>query len=273
MAEATLPRLAAVMGIDWADRKHDVSLQEVGSSQVERIELPHTPEAIRGFATDLRRRFRAEPVGVALETSRGPVVHALLEYDFIVLYPINPRSLQRFREAFFPSGAKDDVPDADLLREILVKHRDRLRPWLPDDEATRTLRRLVESRRNAVDSRTKLTQQLRAALKEYFPQAISWVGEDLTSRLAGDFLLRWPTLAAVQRARSKTIRQFYRAHNCRSSDRIEQRIEEIGNAVPLTTDARRTDPGATAPGAGFGHRSLRRGNRPAVRPARGRGAF
>ena len=63
-------------------------------------------------------------------------MHALLEVPWVVLYPVNPRSLRRFREAFTPSGAKDDAPDARLLLELLAKHRDQLTPWVPDDPAT-----------------------------------------------------------------------------------------------------------------------------------------
>jgi transposase len=236
MAEAAPLHLAASIGIDWADQKHDVSLQETGGTKVEHHLLRHTPEDIAEWIGTLRRRFNGQQVGVAIETSRGPLVHALLDYDFIVLYSVNPRSLSRFRDALYPSGAKDDIPDADLLLELLTKHRDRLRPWLPDEESTRALRRLVQSRRSTVDMRTQLAQQLRAALKDYFPQALSWVGDDLASPLACDFLLQWPTLEAVQRARPKTIRNFYYAGNSRSTELIEQRVEEMQNATPLTSD-------------------------------------
>lgn len=228
--------LAALIGIDWSDQHHDVSLQEAAGSQVERRCLTHSPAAIGEWIGELRTRFGGQPVGIAVETSRGPLIHALLEHEFIVLYPINPRSLRRFRETFAPSGAKDDLPDADLLREMLVKHRERLRPWMPDESDTRALRRLVESRRKTVDLRTKLVQQLSAALKEYFPQALDWAGEDLASPLACDFLLTWPTLQALQRARPSTLRKFYHAHNCRQPRLIEQRIAAIERASALTHD-------------------------------------
>lgn len=228
---------AAVIGIDWADQKHDIALQETGSKRVERKELRHTPEAIAEWVAELRQRFGGRSVAIALETSRGPLVHALLDYDFVVLYPVNPRSLKRFRETFFPSGAKDDVPDADLLRELLLKHQDRLHAWIPDDPETRALRRLVQSRRKAVELGTRLSQQLRAALKEYFPQSLSLVGDDLTSVLACDFLLSWPTLEKLQRVRPQTLRKFYYDHNCRSAELIEKRIQEVQTATPLTTDS------------------------------------
>jgi transposase len=234
--------LAAVIGLDWADRHHDVALQVAGSATVETRRLAHDPTTLGTWLAELARRFAGRPVGIAVETSRGPLVHALLEAPFVVLYPVNPRSLQRFREAFAPSGAKADAPDARLLLELLSKHRDALRPWAPDDPATRALRALVERRRQAVALQTQLTLQLQAALKNYFPQALDWAGTDLTRPMALAFLTRWPTLAAVQRARPATLRQFYRQHRCRSAARIAERLAQIATATPLTTDAAVIEP-------------------------------
>jgi transposase len=233
MGEATV--LAARIGIDWADDHHDVCLQEAGSSRIESGRIAQEPRALAEWVAALRQRFGGRPVGICLETSRAPLVTALIEHDFIVLFPVNPRTLKRFREAFAPNGAKDDPDDAGLLLELLSKHEDRLHRWKPDDAQTRAIARLVEARRKAVDLRTKLTNQLTAELKGYFPQALSWAGE-LDSQLATDFLQRWPTLEAVQRAKPQTIRKFYYGHNCRRADRIEQKIEEICTAVALTND-------------------------------------
>ena len=232
-----IAEVAVVVGIDWADDHHDVSLQLSGGGAVERRRLSHTPEALATWVAQLRQRIGPTGViAVAVETSRGPLVHALLDHVGLVLYPINPQSLKRFREAFAPSGAKADQPDADLLRELLATHRDRLRAWVPDDEATRALRRLVEHRRTTVDMRTRLIQQLTAVLKDYFPQALSWAGDDLASPLARAFLRQWPTLDAVQRARPTTLRRFYTTHHCRRPALIEQRLTEMETAVPLTRD-------------------------------------
>ena len=228
--------LAARIGLDWADAHHNLSLRAGGGEAIERRRIAHTPQALQEWVGELRRRFQGRPVGICLELSRGPLVHALAHYDFLILFPVNPLTLKRFREAFAPSGAKDDPSDADLLLELLSKHPDRLRAWSPDDPQTRALRRLTEARRKAVDLRTRLTQQLTAELKGYFPQALEWTGRGLTSPLACDFLLKWPTLERVQRARPDTLRQFYYGHRCRRGDLIEQRIEEIRRATPLTTD-------------------------------------
>lgn len=236
MEPSPLLPLAAMIGLDWGTAHHDVALQVTGTATVEPCRLAHEPAALAAWLATLAQRFGGAAVGIAIETSRGPVVHALLEAPFVVLYPVNPRSLARFREAFTPSGAKDDGPDARLLLALLVKHRELLHPWHPDDAATRTLARLVQFRRATVDLRTQLTLQLQAALKEYFPQALRWAGDDLATPLAGAFLSRWPTLPALQRARPATIRQFYTRHHCRRMDLIAERLAEIATATPLTRD-------------------------------------
>jgi len=228
--------LAARIGWDWADGHHDLALLPADSNRVEHIRIPHTPEALREFLGELQCRFGDQPVGICIEKCRGAIVHALLEYDFIRLFPVNPLTLCRFREAWAPSRAKDDPTDADCLLDILRKHPERLRCWTPDDPQTRTLARLTEARRKAVDMRTRLTQALCAELKGYFPQALAWTGKNLTSRLACDFLLKWPKLEALQRARPDTVRKFYYGHNCRRGNVIEQRLQEIRTATPLTTD-------------------------------------
>jgi len=233
MGEAIV--LAARIGIDWADDHHDFCLREAGSSRSESGRISQDPQALAEWVAGLRQRFGGRPVGICLETSRAPLVAALIEHDFIVLFPVNPRTLKRFREVFAPNGAKDDPDDAGLLLELLAKHEDRLHRWTPDDAQTRAIARLVEARRKAVDLRTKLINQLGAELKGYFPQALSWAGE-LDSQLATDFLQRWPTLQAVQSAKAQTIRKFYYGHNCRRADLIEKRLEEIRTAVALTND-------------------------------------
>jgi transposase len=228
------PDFAALVGWDWADQKHEVRLLVTGSAEVERYTIDQNPEALCDWVQKLRERFGGEKVAIAIEQARGPVVYALMAYDFLVLYPINPKSLARFREALRPSKAKDDPADADLILELLAKHRDRLRPWKPEHETIRALRMLVEYRRDIVDERTRCTNRLTALLKSYFPQALGWVG-DLASNQACDFLLTWPSLERVKEAGGEALREFYSKHGCKSKT-IEARLGAISEAKPLTTD-------------------------------------
>lgn len=225
----------AYLGLDWADRTHVISLRSADSNKVERYQVKHTPEALAEWVNSLQQRFPGQRVAVALEQSRGAVVHALMGYDFLVLFPVNPKTLAKYREAFSPSGAKDDPTDADLLLELVTLHRDKLRAWVPDDALTRAITLLVEYRRQLVDTQTGLSNQLTSFLKLYFPQALAWAGE-LTTVQACDFLQHWPTLAQVQQVAPTKLRKFYIAHGCRKADVIEQRLQEIKVGQPLTRD-------------------------------------
>jgi transposase len=227
----------AFIAIDWADQKHVFSLQQAGEHKKETGTLEQKPEVIAAWVAKLRERFAGGPVAVAVEQSRGALIHALLSYDFIVIYPLHPTTVAKFRQAFKSSGAKSDPLDTDQILQILTKHLDLLKPLKPDTEETRLLGRLVEDRRKTVDLRTRHIEALTAALKEYFPQAIEVLSGNLCSRLASDFLHKWPTFEAFQQAKPSTIKRFYYGHNVRSPEALEQVLSVAQNSKPLTTDS------------------------------------
>jgi hypothetical protein len=135
---------AAFIGIDWADRKHDVCLLAAGSSKREFSVLAHRPEAIAAWAEGLCRRFGGRPIAVCLELARGSLVYALQRYAFLVLFPVNPATLAKYRKAFHVSGAKDDPLDAQLALDLLLKHPEELEKLQPQGPAMRILQQLVE---------------------------------------------------------------------------------------------------------------------------------
>ncbi|HEY3499723.1 MAG TPA: IS110 family transposase [Polyangiaceae bacterium] len=226
---------AAFIGIDWADRKHDVCLAVAGSNKLERLVLEHRPAAIRAWAEKLRERFGGAPIAVCLELSQGPIVSALLEHDFFVLFPVQPVTLARYRSAFATSRAKDDPTDAEFALELLLRHPDKLTRLAPESVGMRSLRRLVEARRTLVEDRVRLTNRITAALKAYFPQVLDCF-RDKEAAVFADFIERWPTLELVQRARAQTLADFFRAHNVRSESAIQHRIDALRSEHPLTTD-------------------------------------
>ena len=227
--------IAAFIGLDWADQTHVVTLHEVDTDKRQRFTLDQTPEALQNWIQLLRSRFAGRPVAIAVEQKRGALIYALMHVEFLQLYPVNPQTLSQFRKAFYPSGAKDDPVDADLLLEILLTHRQHLRVWIPDDVLTRTIQLLTEDRRHLVDERTALTNQVTAALKMYFPQALEWFG-DLHTIRACAFLQRWPSLRDLKRATASSIRKFYKAQGYRGDDKLKQLIASIQKAQPLTQD-------------------------------------
>jgi len=137
MKPQALEAFAAFVGLDWADAKHDICLQPAGTERREFLVLEHRPEAIDAWVQTLRTRFNGQPVAVCLELNKGPIVSALRAYDFLVLFPVNPFTLAKYREAFTPSRAKDDPTDAELQVELLLKHRDKLPPLSPQSPTMR----------------------------------------------------------------------------------------------------------------------------------------
>lgn len=238
---------AALVAIDWANQTHSWALQAADAQRVECGELENTPEAVEQWAAELAQRFAGRPVAVALEQPRGAVVAMLTKYAHLVLHPVHPGTLAHYRQSFYPSGAKSDPTDTNLLLELLRCHRDRLRPLERDTVETRTLQFLVEDRRKAVDEKTRLSNRLTDMLKRFFPQILRWF-DDVASPLVGDLLERWPTLQQLQKARPETLRRFFDQHNCRSQERIEERLQSIRQAVAATQDPAQLEAGTLAVG-------------------------
>ena len=154
----------AFVGIDWANAKHDVCIQRADSEQREFAVIPHQVEVIDEWAQSLRQRF-GSPIAVAVELTKGPIVSALQKHDCFDIYPVNPTTLAKYREAFTPSRAKDDPTDAELALDLILRHPERFAPLQPQSVEIRTLTSLVEQRRRLVDDRKRITKSLTLCLK------------------------------------------------------------------------------------------------------------
>src|ERR1035437_2599997 len=115
----------AFVAIDWADQKHDMVLLPAGSQTKEPITVEHTPEALSAWVAQLYRRFPEGKIAVIREKSRGALLYALLPHERLELYPINPKTSAKFREAFYSSGAKDDPLDRSEERRVGKECRSR----------------------------------------------------------------------------------------------------------------------------------------------------
>ena len=209
-------------------------LQAAGTEKRESGELEHTPEAVEAWVGQLCQRFSNRPIAVALEQSRGALVFMLSKYEPLHLFPVPSTMAAAMRKALYPSGVKDDPRDADLLLDLLLQHRDRLRHLQPDTEATRRVQNLVEERRKLVDEKTEQTNRLTSHLKIYFPQILDWF--DLDTELACALLERWPTLEELQKVPPAKLRAFFRKQHCRDQELVEGRIRAIGQAIPAIRD-------------------------------------
>lgn len=233
---------AAYIGIDWADRKHDIHLYDPATGQTEDSCIGAQPQAIKDWVMHLQQRYGNAPLAVCTEQKRGPLIYALCQYENLVLFPINPRTVANYRKAFQPSRAKSDPVDARILVELLLKHGDKLPAWKPESTEIRALRQWVESRRMLVGEKVRLTNRIIAALKNYYPQVLEWF-EDKDTRVFCDFVQQYPTVTAAQAATAAELTQFFRKHGVVRWSAITRRIGQITNAgIPLTEDVGIVEP-------------------------------
>jgi len=225
-----------VIGLDRSDKKADLCLIDTRTGQRRTQIIDTAPEALWEWLLELRQQHPQARVGLCLEQPAVHLIAFLESHDWITLHPINPITLQKYREAFVTSRAKDDTKDADFLADLLLTHHAKLPVWSPEDSATRAVQQLVFHRRAVVDERTGLSNRLIALLKSCFPQALVLCGQDLWRPLATAFLLKWPSLQAVQKAKPATLKQFYYLHGSRSAKLMEQRLALMAKAVPVSDE-------------------------------------
>ena len=222
------------VGIDWADSKHDVCIQPKNSDEREFAVIQHRPKTIDVWVKNLQQQYGG-PIAVAVELTKGPIVSALQKYDFIDIFPVNPASLAKYREAFQPSRAKDDPTDAELAVDMLLRHPEHFKVLKPQSTEMRALATMVEQRRCLVSERIRITNRLRAALKQYYPQVLEWF-EHIDTPLFCAFMKRWPTLTQAKRARANTLKRFFHEHHMYREGVFESRRQAINEASPLTLD-------------------------------------
>ena len=217
---------AALVGIDWADKKHDVCEISSETGQAVFSVIKASPKSIIDWALDLRARYTGQLIAVACELKKGPLIHALEPFDHIVLFPLNPNTVASYRKAFATSGAKDDPTDALVQAELLQTHMHKLKPLFPDDPSVRALGQLTEHRRALVQTRVDTSNKIVALLKNYYPQVLEWF-KDKDTVIFCDFISRWPCLESAQKARKSTLQKFFNEHNSRYQDVNEKRIAAV----------------------------------------------
>lgn len=228
-----LDDFSLLIGIDWANDKHDVCVQSTSGDRKLSV-LSSSPEGIHEWITNLSKVHPGK-IAVCVELSKGPIVYALQKYEFVTIFPIQPIMLARYRQAFSPSGAKDDPTDAEIALDLLLNYSDKIKPLKVQGEATRKLSFLVEQRRRLVEDRRRFANRLINNLKHYYPQPLEWFSHRDTE-LFCDFLIKWPCLNDLKRARANTIRAFLNAKGVRATSFTEERLGKIKQAIPQTID-------------------------------------
>jgi transposase len=180
--------------------------------------VAHTPEAVAEWGRWLdEQRAAGTELWAAIERPDGRVVDVLLDHG-VVVFPINPKALDRARDRYRMSGAKSDPFDARVLAGFLRTDHGHLAPLRPSSEAAEELKGLTRDYTRQVRQQTRLLNQLTLTLKEYYPRALE-VCEDLHSRWGQAFLHTYPTPSALQALGQRQWQRWARTQRL-SAERI-----------------------------------------------------
>lgn len=113
-------------------------------------------------------------------------------------------------------------------------YREQLHELQPNSPLTRELGLLCEDRRQLVEQRVVLAQQLKTLVKGYFPAILALK----PAKIYADFIIRllqkYPTLERVQAAGRNQLRKLF--FGCGSKNKTEQRLDVLLTAQPLSRD-------------------------------------
>ena len=201
--QASKKRLFA--GLDWASKTHMVCVVDADGKMTVRFELVNTGKTFTGL---VKRLAKLGVEAVAIERCDGPLVEALLEAGLRVVV-ITPRQVKGLRSRYTGSGAKSDAGDAYLLADVLRTDGHRLTALTQDSDTTRVLRQLGRTRKQLVEARVAMVNQLRALLEIAFPAAIGLFARP-DSDVAVAFLRRYPTQHAARTLTEARFAAFLR---------------------------------------------------------------
>lgn len=217
------------VGIDWAEKHHDVCIVDREGKVVAKGRVP---DGVEGIATlhGMVASHVDEPEDaiVAIEIDRGLLVGALVAAGYQV-FAINPLSVDRYRDRHSTSGAKSDPGDAKVLADIVRTDRHNHRPVAGDSDLAEAIKLLTRAHQGYVWQRQRHVNRLRNALREFYPQALEAFGTELASGDAIAVLSIAPTPDLGRRlSRSKIASALKRAGRQRN---VETRAAQIQAAL------------------------------------------
>jgi transposase len=230
------------VGDDWAEAHHDVELMDAAGRRLAKARLP---EGVTGMARlhamigeQLGEDAEETEVVVGIETDRGPWVRALIAAGYTV-FAVNPLSVARYRERHSVSGAKSDAADAHTLADMVRTDSHQLRAVAGDSAAAEAVKVVTRAHKTLIWERTRHTQRLRHALREYFPAALE-AFEDLDAADTLELLAKAPDPASAAKLTiaqiSAALKRARRRNVAEKATRIQSvlRAEHLGQPEAVT---------------------------------------
>jgi transposase len=225
------------VGDDWAEDHHDVYLMNDAGDKLAARRLP---EGLAGISRlhGMIAEHAADPtqVLIGIETDRGLWVDALTAAAYQV-FAVNPLAVARYRDRHHVSGAKSDASDAKLLADLVRTDRHNHRRIAGDSADAQAINVLARAHQSLIWARTRHTNTLRSALREYYPAALE-AFEDLSDRDALAVLGRASTPDQGARLSLSKIRSALKAAGRqRNLDGRALQIQELLRSAQLTAPA------------------------------------
>ena len=202
------------LGFDWADRGHAVWVEDAQGTKVLARTVEHSGVGLVELGRWLdEQRAQGVELWAAIERPDGRLVDVLLDHG-VVVYPINPKALDRARDRFRMSQAKSDPFDARAGRHFCAP-TGHLEPLRPSSEAAQELKVLTRDYQRLVRQQTRLQNQLMATLKAYYPRPLD-LFDDINTPTARAFLRAFPTPDAVAAVTRPAWRRWVRRQKLRT---------------------------------------------------------
>ena len=219
-------------GLDWASDHHDVAVVDQQGKVARQFRITHTAEGWKELADQLRE---LGTVAVAVETNQGFTIERLLASG-VTVYPVNPKSAERYRDRKAPSGVKNDQLDAWSLADALRLDGHGWKPLAPEDPLIAQLRLLTRDEVALIEQRTALVNQLIAALRDYYPAALE-AFDDWAMPATWAFVEKFPTPEALVKAGKRAWEKFLHTHRLYRPETYERRLEIFARADQFTGSA------------------------------------
>jgi transposase len=226
-----------LVGDDWAEDHHDVEVLDAAGRRLARARLPEGVagiarlHAILGELAGQDVEDEHVEVLVGIETDRGPWVAALVAAGYQV-FAVNPLQAARYRERHTVSGAKSDTGDAHVLADMVRTDAHQLRPVAGDSAQAEAVKVVARTHKTLIWERTRHTQRLRHALRDYFPAAVQ-AFEDLDAPDALELLAKAPDPASAARLTRAQIRAALKRARRRDIGAKTERIWAVLHAEHL----------------------------------------
>jgi transposase len=218
--------------VDWGDSSHAVCIVDAEGKQVTSFTIEHTAEQLDQMVLEINQH--GPIAGVAVETDHGLLIVKLLEANLAV-YAVNPKLSDQWRGGSSVAGAKSDAADSFTLADGLRTHHALLHPLQPDDPLTRELRGFCRHEMRLIQERTAEIEKLKAALKEYYPEALAWF-DTWTCPAAWDFIVTFPTPQDLREAKTGKFLTLLKHHRMKYTPRWRQMVADRSGQAAWPAD-------------------------------------